>query len=163
MVSRSFPPFRIKARERCHFSPTPITHSPTHFVYVYTHNRITFARAKALAAQFNIDKMLHPLFEDDPTAYFCHQDYYGTASTAAAATQHQQQPSLQHPQEECPSWQLGSSSILSEYSAPGTPDIFPPHQQEMMPFSFVSMMNLQEPEDEQMQQQHDFYYYCHNH
>ncbi|CDH49621.1 related to ascospore maturation 1 protein [Lichtheimia corymbifera JMRC:FSU:9682] len=124
---------------------------------------ITFARAKALAAQFNIDKMLHPLFEDDPTAYFCHQDYYGTASTAAAATQHQQQPSLQHPQEECPSWQLGSSSILSEYSAPGTPDIFPPHQQEMMPFSFVSMMNLQEPEDEQMQQQHDFYYYCHNH
>ncbi|KAG2220082.1 hypothetical protein INT45_005843 [Circinella minor] len=32
---------------------------------------ITFARAKALAGQFNIDKVLHPLFEDDPTAYFC--------------------------------------------------------------------------------------------
>ncbi|KAI9313887.1 transcription regulator HTH, apses-type DNA-binding domain-containing protein, partial [Dichotomocladium elegans] len=30
---------------------------------------ITFTRAKALAAQFNIDKLLHPLFEDDPALY----------------------------------------------------------------------------------------------
>lgn len=162
MVSRSFHPFRIKKQQKNDaIFPNAHIHPPlTLFTCIY---RITFARAKALAAQFNIDKMLHPLFEDDPTAYFCHQDYYGAASNAAVAATQQQQSSLQHPQEECPSWQLGSSSILSEYSAPGTPDIFPPHQQEMMPFSFVSMMNLQEPEDEQLQQQHDFYYYYHNH
>ncbi|KAI8890643.1 apses-domain-containing protein, partial [Backusella circina FSU 941] len=30
---------------------------------------VTFSRAKALATQFNIVELLHPLFADDPTMY----------------------------------------------------------------------------------------------
>ncbi|ORZ03714.1 hypothetical protein BCR43DRAFT_483840 [Syncephalastrum racemosum] len=33
---------------------------------------ITFSRAKALAVHFNITQVLHPLFEDDLAAYYCH-------------------------------------------------------------------------------------------
>jgi hypothetical protein len=42
---------------------------------------VTFSRAKALATQFNIAELLHPLFVDDPSMYFfsdqmSHQGYF---------------------------------------------------------------------------------------
>ncbi|KAJ8656017.1 hypothetical protein O0I10_008239 [Lichtheimia ornata] len=69
---------------------------------------ITFARAKALASQFNIDKVLHPLFEDDPTLFFGHQPPFSSsfcppppvpaAPFYLASQQQQQQQQHQHHQ-----------------------------------------------------------------
>ena len=36
-------------------------------IFIY---RITISRAKALAAQYNIADLLHPLFTDDPAVFF---------------------------------------------------------------------------------------------
>ena len=42
---------------------------PLQIAYLYSY-RITISRAKALAAQYNISDLLHPLFTDDPAVYF---------------------------------------------------------------------------------------------
>lgn len=67
-------------------------------------HRITFARAKALASQFNIDKVLHPLFEDDPTVFFGHQPPFSSSFCPpipapfylASQQHHHQQPTTYH-------------------------------------------------------------------
>ena len=42
----------------------------TLLLVVFFYYRITISRAKALAAQYNIADLLHPLFADDPAIFF---------------------------------------------------------------------------------------------
>ncbi|CDH56580.1 related to ascospore maturation 1 protein [Lichtheimia corymbifera JMRC:FSU:9682] len=122
---------------------------------------ITFARAKALASQFNIDKVLHPLFEDDPTLFFGHQPPFSSsfcpppvpapfylASQQQQQHQHQHQPTTTYHQHH-PQHSSNETSTISTTTTTTPPEQhMPMYSNNSSTYSHTTHHHQQQPSDD---------------